>query len=103
MEVAGIVTNRNSVPNDDMPPYYPSGLRLGTPGLTTRGMKEAEMKKIAGWILKVIEHVKKERLPEKPEERTAFIKEFKRKIVTDEFLQKINKEVKTLCKEFPIP
>lgn len=103
LEVAGIVTNRNSVPNDDMPPYYPSGLRLGTPGLTTRGMKEAEMKKIAGWILKVIEHVKKERLPEKPEERTAFIKEFKRKIVTDEFLQKINKEVKTLCKEFPIP
>lgn len=54
LEKAGMVTNRNTIPYDPRPPFNPSGLRLGTPALTTRGMKEKEMKKIAGWINKVI-------------------------------------------------
>src|SRR3989344_8845068 len=58
LEIAGIIANRNTVPNDTGSPFYPSGLRLGTPAITARGMKEKEMKIIAGWVSKVIEHVK---------------------------------------------
>lgn len=103
LEVAGIVTNRNSVPNDPAPPFYPSGIRLGTPGLTTRGMKEAEMKTIAKWILKIVDHVKNEKLPEDKEQRKLFIKSFRQKIVGDEFLKNITSEVKDLCNKFPTP
>ncbi len=102
LEVAGMVANYNSVPNDIMPPFYPSGLRIGTPGVTTRGMKEKEMKMIAGWILKVIEYIKFYKLPEKPEARSTFMRAFKEKIATDKFLLSIAEEVKLLCKKYPI-
>jgi glycine hydroxymethyltransferase len=47
---AGITVNKNTVPYDSRPPFSPSGIRLGTPALTTRGLKEAEMDQVAGWI-----------------------------------------------------
>jgi glycine hydroxymethyltransferase len=47
---AGITINKNTVPYDPRPPFDPSGIRLGTPALTTRGMKEAEMEQVADWI-----------------------------------------------------
>jgi glycine hydroxymethyltransferase len=56
LEEAGIITNRNTIPFDTRSPFVTSGLRLGTPALTTRGMKESEMKEIAGMIVKVIEN-----------------------------------------------
>jgi len=102
LEVAGIVANRNSVPNDMMPPFYPSGLRLGTPAVTTRGMKQREMEKIGGWILKIIEHVKNYKLPDDPEKRGPFLKVYREKIAKDRLLKEIEKEVRTLCKKFPV-
>lgn len=103
LEVAGIVVNRNSVPNDPMPPFYPSGIRLGTPGITTRGMKEEEIKTISSWILKVIDHVKGNKIPEDKEERTLFMKSFREGIKNDKFLKNIASEVKLLCNKFKCP
>jgi len=53
---AGITVNKNAIPFDKNPPMKPSGVRLGTPALTTRGMKEGEMRTIAKWIGQALEH-----------------------------------------------
>ncbi len=77
LESVGISTNRNSIPYDPAGPFKPSGIRMGTPAITTRGMKEKEMKQIAGWINEVI---------------------------TDpRFAKKVGEEIKKLCKKFPLP
>ena len=54
LEDAGIITNKNGVPNDPRPPMVTSGLRLGTPATTTRGFREPEMARIAEWIDRVL-------------------------------------------------
>ena len=77
LDKAGITVNKNAVPFDPNPPFNPSGIRLGTPAITTRGMKEKEMRKIAFWINEVISNRKS--------------------------ISKIKKEVKKLCQKFPIP
>ena len=64
LDRAGMVTNKNAVSHDALPPRYPSGVRIGTPALTTRGMGGPEMASIAAWISAVAEHCKMWPLPE---------------------------------------
>ena len=102
LEYAGIIVNRNTIPNDPASPYYPSGIRLGTPAITARGMREAEMSKIADWIAEIINHLEKIEMPEDKESRQKLLKEFKLNLKNDKFLKEINSEVKALCLKFPL-
>ena len=92
LEAVNIIANRNTVPYDTASPYYPSGLRLGTPALTTRGMKPKEMIKIAAWILAVIRHAQEVKLPQS-----------KKAIKADRWLQALGKQVTAFAKRFPVP
>ncbi len=65
LEEAGIIVNKNAIPFDPMPPFNPSGVRLGTPAVTTRGMKEEEMSEIANYIVEVIEKKNHQEIREK--------------------------------------
>ena len=77
---ARIVTNSNSIPYDPAPPFNPSGLRIGTPAITTRGMKEAQTELIAGFINTVVENIDNESV-----------------------LDEIAQEALLLCSRFPVP
>lgn len=103
MDVAHMTANKNTIPGDTASPYYPSGLRIGTPAITTRGMKEKEMEQIALWITKIVEHIKEYRLPEQKELRAPFLKDVKLKLSNDPFLLKIREQVKKFTKPFPVP
>jgi len=80
LDRARIVTNYNSIPSDPAPPANPSGLRIGTPAITTRGMKEEQAKQIAGFINKVAE-----------------------KIDDESAIEEVAKEALLLCSHFPVP
>ncbi len=80
LDKAGIVTNYNTIPYDPRKPFDPSGIRLGTPAVTSRGMKELEMKQIARWINDVVQNLTDENL-----------------------LGKIALEVEEFCRNFPAP
>jgi glycine hydroxymethyltransferase len=102
LEKAGIIVNRNTVPNETATPFYPSGLRMGTPAITVRGMKEKEIKLIGGWIFDVIAKYSGIKIPENKDERKVFIAEFFKMTEKDQLLKDINTKVKTLCRKFPI-
>jgi glycine hydroxymethyltransferase len=102
LDVAGIYANRNAIPNEPCSPFYPSGLRVGTPLVTTRGMKEAEMQAIGRWIATVTEHVKSATLPTDTKARPAFIKAFREQANQDRELLRIRAEVKELAIQFPL-
>ena len=76
---AHITVNKNAVPNDPQSPFVTSGIRVGTPSITTRGMKEEECMKIAGWICDIIENIRDEAV-----------------------IARVRAQVAKLCKQFPM-
>lgn len=80
LDKVGISSSRSTIPNDPNPPYNPSGLRLGTAAITTRGMKQADMEKVVGWIDAAIQN-----------------KNDEAKLI------EIKNAVKDFCLQFPIP
>jgi glycine hydroxymethyltransferase len=79
LEIAGITVNKNTVPFDKKSPFVTSGIRIGTPALTTRGMKEPEMERIAEFISRVLDHIDDEGV-----------------------MLAVKKESAALCEEFPL-
>ena len=102
LDAAGITVNKNTIPGDPSSPFYPSGVRLGPPAITTRGMKEKEMELIADWIAQIVNEIKKYQLPAEKEERREYLKKFKKEIKANESIKKIRQQVLELCKKFPI-
>lgn len=103
LEKAGIITNRNAIPYDPNPPFYPSGLRLGTPGITSRGMGKIQMKQIASWIAKIIQEIaqiKKEKNISFDQEKKKQIRE--QIIESSQEIKKARTEVARLCRQFPL-
>jgi glycine hydroxymethyltransferase len=76
---ANITVNKNSVPNDPRSPFVTSGLRIGSPAMTTRGFKENEAKQLAGWIADVLENINDESV-----------------------IARVKQDVLKLCKQFPV-
>ena len=79
LDSVGITANKNTIPYDTQKPFITSGLRLGTPALTTRGMKEGEMREVGVMIAKVLGNRG-----------------------DSEVLEKVRGEVKALCERFPL-
>lgn len=103
LERIGIYTNKNTVPGDLSSPFYPSGLRIGTPAVTARGMGEDEMKQIADWIYRFANHIKEVELPEDKETRKQVIKDFRASLKSDSFYETIRAEVEAMCQKFAVP
>lgn len=103
MEVAGITTNKNTVPSEASSPFYPSGLRVGTPALTSRGMKEKDMEKIGKWIAAILQEIKDFRLPKDKEKKGDYIKAKKNALLKNKKLLEIGKEVHSFARRFPVP
>ncbi len=102
LDIAGITVNKNTIPREPNSPFYPSGIRLGTPALTTRGMKEGEMREIGGLIAEVINEVKEYRLPQGKEGRQEYLDKFRAEIRANAKLADIRRRVVAISSRFPL-
>ena len=102
LDEANITTNKNTIPADPSSPFYPSGLRMGTPSLATRGMKEKEMESIGKWISEIIKEIKNYELPENKAEINDYLKKFREEVSKNKKIHQIKNEVMELCKKFPL-
>ncbi|MDD5750860.1 MAG: serine hydroxymethyltransferase [Candidatus Pacebacteria bacterium] len=104
LEQGGIVANRNAVPYDPNPPFYPSGIRLGAPAVTSRGMKEKEMKLIAQLIAEIIRDIVSIK-----DKSGLTLEDEKKKATRDKIIaksavvKKSKQKVRQLCARFPLP
>ena len=103
LEIAGIIVNKNAVPNDPMPPFYPSGIRIGTAALTTRGLKEKEMVKIAEFISQALTEITNYKLPANKEAKKDYVKKSKAEIKKNKNLINIRGQVKKFANKFYVP
>lgn len=103
LDMVGLTLNKNTIPGEPASPFYPSGVRLGTPASTTRGMREKEMKFIARAILRVMDLIKEYRLPKVKEERDKYIKNFEKKVAKLPEIKELRQEVKRFAVRFPTP
>lgn len=103
LDSVGITVNKNTIPGEPSSPFYPSGIRLGTPAATTRGMREHEMEQIAAWIAVVAEEIEAFKLPRETKERTAALKSFRQIITENRRLAALRDEVREFCLKFPVP
>jgi len=102
LDKARITLNKNTIPNEPFSPFYPSGIRLGTPALTTRGMKEPDMKKVAGWIDMVLTEIKHYQMPVDKNKRLKTLAQFRKEVGSNKRIKEINKEIKKFARKFPI-
>jgi len=80
LDKIGLTLNKNVIPDDPLPPFKPSGIRLGTPAITTRGLKEKDMEQVAEWMMQAIKGRN-----------------------NDKLLSKLSNEVKEFALTFPLP
>ncbi len=103
LDRVGITVNKNTIPGEPSSAFYPSGVRLGTPAATTRGMGEREMDRLAEWIAAVEQEIKEFQLPKDAGERTARLKEFRHAIQENVRLARMREDVREFCRKFPVP
>jgi glycine hydroxymethyltransferase len=103
LESAGVVLNRNSVPFDNNPPFYPSGIRMGTPGITSRGMKEKEMIVIAQIIDQVVKGLQNSKKTLNVSQKQEMKSDIRKKIIEKtKIISTLKKRVYKLCNKFPL-
>jgi len=100
LELCGVIVNKNTVPGEKSSPFYPSGVRAGTPAVTSRGMKEEEMEEIGEIIAKISFETLKFEMP--PKNRQEYVKEFKAKMRENRVVAECREKVKNLCERFPL-
>jgi glycine hydroxymethyltransferase len=102
LDLAGITLNKNTIPKEPSSPFYPSGIRLGSPAITSRGMKEEEMKIIAKCIVKIVNEIKSYKLPENKDERSSYAQKSVDEMKNNQTIKNVREEIMQLCKKFPL-
>ena len=102
LDQAGITVNKNTIPGEPFSAVYPSGMRLGTPAVTSRGMKESEMSLVGHLIARAIDQVASSKMPTTRDERITYLRKFRDDIAASSSLAEVRAEVARLCDTFPL-